>query len=664
MVDGSNRPQVGDVDDGLATSISGPLGASTPAGTAVLAETVLDRRYRLMSALTTRGPVTLWRGDDNVLTRPVAVRIVEHDQLAPGDAPPGADHEQAARRLLAAAINSGRLVHPGAASTYDATTTTSGSRRISYVVSEWVDGRTLRQLTAQGPLRPEQAGAVVLAAARVIAAAHERGIHHGDLNPGDVIVSSHGTVKIIDLEIGGVLAQLERAGRPSSNGDHAAAPEAGEASDPEATQVSGALGPDGPAEAAASDLRALGGLLYAGLTGHWPLGNDPSLPGAPLSGGRLRTPRQLTHTVPRDLDAITMAALGDDRAGEPITTAAELVEELESINPVDAVLDTGLMSLGDAPPNTEAMDVDSYDSTGYQSANYPSQNRYSDTTDYPGPGQDRRGGRYDDRGGRYDDRGGYQDGSRGGFDTRGGYNEQGYPPGRGGYPPSDRQGSGPGRDRGGHSTRGPGRSGSSLTRLLPWIALVVILIVIAVVAVVALNGDNGKGGQVSPTSTAPGQLAPTGDLIRPAVVDSFDPNSQGRDKTEKPGEVRNATDGDKATVWHTESYVSAQFGGLKPGVGLRFDFGQAITPSNVTVQVGPEGPVSFELRSASAQSDSIEGYQTVVSHSASASDTSGMVQLPMPSDLKPARYWVLWLTALPAADGGYRGSIAEIAFHS
>jgi serine/threonine protein kinase len=277
VVDGSNRPQAEDVDNGVTLDVPGARGSTTPAGTAVLAETVLDRRYRLLSILTTRGPVTLWRGDDNVLTRPVAVRIVEHDQLAGTDpADPhsgGSDHEQAARRLLAAAINSGRLVHPGAASTYDATTTTTGSRRISYVVSEWVDGRTLRQLTAQGALRPEQAGAVVLAAARVIAAAHERGIHHGDLNPGDVIVSSHGTVKVIDLEIGGVLAELERAGASSAELDQA---DGGDA-DPEATRVTGAADP-GAGDPAAADLRALGGLLYAGLTGHWPLGGDRGLP--------------------------------------------------------------------------------------------------------------------------------------------------------------------------------------------------------------------------------------------------------------------------------------------------------------------------------------------------------------------------------------------------
>ncbi|SNQ51438.1 Serine/threonine protein kinase [Frankia canadensis] len=641
MVDGSNRPQAEDVDNGVTLDVPGARGSATPAGTAVLAETVLDRRYRLLSTLTARGPVTLWRGDDNVLARPVAVRIVEHDQLAAGGPEPdgaGSDHEQAARRLLAAAINSGRLVHPGAASTYDATTTTTGSRRISYVVSEWVDGKTLRQLTAQGALRPEQAGAVVLAAARVIAAAHERGIHHGDLNPGDVIVSSHGTVKVIDLEIGGVLAELERAGSAAHEFD------GGAGGDPEATRVTGAAG--GAGDEAAADLRALGGLLYAGLTGHWPLGGDRGLPTAPRSGGRLRTPRQVSSSVPRDLDAITMAALGDDRAGAPITTAAELVEELESISPVDAVLDTGLMSLGDSSAGAEETSVDGFDSADYLGApDYPQQGRYADTAGYPGPDS-----RYDDT--RVDrssgPRGGGPGYGRGGYDTRGSYDD-----GRGSYPPADRRPSGPGR---GHASSGP-----SLSRMLPWIALVVVVVVVAVVALITLKGDGKKnGGGASPSSSATNQVNSMGATLTPASVTAFDPPATGGDGSENDDEAANATDGKPSTVWKTQTYASADLGRLKPGVGLLLDFGHPISPSSVTVQLPGSGKTSFELRGSTTRSDTIDGYRIVVQKSG----VNGPVPVAMPSDLAPAQYWVLWLTSLPQDGGSFRGTVAEITFKS
>ncbi len=261
------------------------------------AESVLDRRYRLIGVLSSHGPVTLWRGDDTVLTRPVAVLVVEHVHDDPA-------RRKAGHSLLAAAVASGRLVHPGAASTYDASVTDTENGEVSYVITEWADGRTLRQLTQEGPLRPEQAAAVVLGAARVIAAAHERGLRHGGLRPSDVIVSIDGIVKVIDLEIGAVLASLDGTGPASVSGP----------------------------EVQAADVRALGGLLYATLTGRWPLPGDAGLPPAPYGTfGRLQSPRQLNHEVPRDLDAATIAALGGEEAGtEPITTAAELISELEA----------------------------------------------------------------------------------------------------------------------------------------------------------------------------------------------------------------------------------------------------------------------------------------------------------------------------------------------
>ncbi|MDT3444128.1 MULTISPECIES: protein kinase family protein [unclassified Pseudofrankia] len=616
MVEAGNRPQSADVDNDVTVNASSGAGAAD--GGTLLAESVLDRRYRLIGVLSSRGPVTLWRGDDTVLTRPVAVRVVEHVDDDP------ARHE-AAQSLLSAAVNSGRLVHPGAASTYDATVTTTDNGQVSYVITEWVDGRTLRQLAQEGPLRPEQASAVVLGAARVIAAAHERGLRHGGLRPGDVIVSSHGTVKVIDLEVGAVLATIDGTG-PTESEDRAGTE--------------------------AADVRALGGLLYAALTGSWPLSGDTGLPPASYGTyGRLQSPRQLNHAVPRDLDAITMAALsGDESAGEPITTATDLIAELEAVTPVEALHDTGLMTFGDEPPGTEAM-MPGYggpDGYGPDTASLPS------TAGFATPGRDDYGrGGYDDggyRGGRYQDDydDGYDRGRRGG-----GYDDNGYPPQQRGYPPA---GTGGQRPRSGQA---PVNRQQPRRRALPIIIAIVVVAILTAGIVLALqlgggDGDNTADGPISsPTATA-------GSALTPAGVISYDPLTGDPDKKENEDTVGNAIDGNPSTQWTTQSYKSAAFGGLKSGVGFRVSFAEPVHPSSVVVTVGSLGPVTFELRAGDTESLDVNNAYPVVGQQVTGQANEDVpVQIPAGTS---AKYWVLWITQLPP--DGFKASIADIKFLS
>jgi serine/threonine protein kinase len=620
VVEAGNRPQSADVDGDM--TVNAPPADGHGNGT-LLAESVLDRRYRLIGVLSSRGPVTLWRGDDTVLTRPVAVRVVEHVDDDPA-------RRDAAQSLLQAAVSSGRLVHPGAASTYDATVTNTENGQVSYVITEWVDGRTLRQLVEEQPLRPDQASAVILGAARVIAAAHERGLRHGGLRPGDVIVSGHGTVKVIDLEVGAVLAGIDGT-----------AP----------------VGAPTDADAAATDVCALGGLLYAALTGCWPLPGDTGLPPAPYGTyGRLQSPRQLNHAVPRDLDAITMAALSGEEAGtEPITTAAELIAELEAVTPVEALHATGLMTFGDEPSDTEAMT--GYDGYGPDTSNLPS------TAGFPAPDQDE----YDRYGyNDYDD----DDGYRGGYGSetqvergrgyRDGYQDEGYPPAQRGYPPAGPGGTGP---RSGGRAAAHGRSSRPSRRpLIVIIALAVVVVVVAVVLGIKLgNKGGGSGANNSPSASA---SATAGVPITPVNVTSFDPPPG--DGAENNGQVPKATDGNPATQWETEGYFAGayMFGDpKKKGVGLLFDLGKSQDVSQVVVTLGTLAPDSFEIRAGDTYDGTTQNlslYQVV----GQQQNASGTVTVNV-SPRGAHRYWVVWLTHIPqGADSKFKGSIAEIKFLS
>ena len=75
------------------------------------------------------------------------------------------------------------------------------------MVSEWVLGISLLDLLRDGPLLPERAAVVLLSVAKVIAAAHAVGVTHGDLHPGDVVITSHGLVKVLDLEMRAALGE-------------------------------------------------------------------------------------------------------------------------------------------------------------------------------------------------------------------------------------------------------------------------------------------------------------------------------------------------------------------------------------------------------------------------------------------------------------------------
>jgi hypothetical protein len=246
-----------------------------PVRTSVHPGVLLDRRYQLQQHISDRAHIQLWQGEDQVLARAVAIRLVIDD----GSHAAGED----TNRLLDAARRSGQLLHTGAASTYDATTTNADGLSLAYVVSEWVNGISLLTLLNDGPLLPNRAAAIVRSVAQVIAAAHAVGVAHGDLHPGDVIITSHGLVKVLDLE------------------------------------MRSALGQSSATERRERDVVGLGALLYASLTGRWPLGAGRDLPPAELDpSGACRSPRQLRAGVPRELDSLAMAALsvGDGPAGE------------------------------------------------------------------------------------------------------------------------------------------------------------------------------------------------------------------------------------------------------------------------------------------------------------------------------------------------------------
>ncbi|HWH02026.1 MAG TPA: protein kinase family protein, partial [Pilimelia sp.] len=234
----------------------------------------------------------VWRGIDVVLRRPVAV-VLRY---------PGGD---SAAEMLQAAVAASRVVHPNLVGVYDAI----DEEARAYVVREWVEGSSLRELVAGGPLDPVRATSVAHAVASAVASVHATDMVHGNVHPGTVLVAADGRVVLADARADGEIT-------------------------PEA------------------DIRAIGGVLYFALTGHWPHAEAgrSSLPDAVRDGGgSLAAPRQMRAGVPTYLDDLAMDLLDHKLAPPAADVLAAELARLDSPPDEQYYEDAGPLRFGAEP---------------------------------------------------------------------------------------------------------------------------------------------------------------------------------------------------------------------------------------------------------------------------------------------------------------------------
>lgn len=185
------------------------------------------------------------------------------------------------------------------------------------------------------------------------------------------------------------------------------------------------------------------------------------------------------------------------------------------------------------------------------------------------------------------------------------------------------------------------------------------LVVVAVVAIVAYTI-----GADRPASDDPGtaQAAPDTDPepVEVATASDFDPDGEG--SGENPGQVPLALDGDPSTAWRTKTYFDGPaLAPYRSGVGLLLDLGSETEVREVKATlVGSGYDVALlaapEGSSAPTTADGLEEL-------ASAQDAGGEVTLAA-DEAVTTRYLVLWLRALPAVPGGFKGGVAEVGVSS
>ncbi|ORW11373.1 serine/threonine protein kinase [Mycobacterium kyorinense] len=211
---------------------------------------LLDGRYRVAAKIATGGTSTVYRGVDERLDRPVALKVM--DARYAGD-------EQFLTRFRLEARSVARLKDPGLVAVYDQ----GLDARHPFLVMELIEGGTLRELLAErGPMPPHAVAAVLRPVLGALAVAHRAGLVHRDVKPENVLISDDGEVKIADF---GLVRAVATAGITS------ASVILGTAAYLSPEQVR-----DGKATPR-SDVYALGIVTYELLTGHTPFNGDSAL---------------------------------------------------------------------------------------------------------------------------------------------------------------------------------------------------------------------------------------------------------------------------------------------------------------------------------------------------------------------------------------------------
>ncbi|MEV4539359.1 serine/threonine-protein kinase [Asanoa sp. NPDC049518] len=258
----------------------------------------LNDRYRLERRIAIGGASEVWRGRDETLGRPVAVKVIAGDAASPDEV------------VLAEARSVAALGHPNIAEVFDiGVWSVPEGPEMRYIVMELAEGETLAKHLRAGALDWQIAVRVCAEVSAALAAAHLAGLVHRDVKPANVVLTPYG-VKVLDFGIS------ITAGSTDGHSDGAI------------VGTPAFIAPErfrGLPAAPASDMYALGVLLFLCLSGRLPF--PPLL----MSGRRVAAPPVVPPQLPvipglpAEVADICLSCLDPDPAARPSSFAAALL---------------------------------------------------------------------------------------------------------------------------------------------------------------------------------------------------------------------------------------------------------------------------------------------------------------------------------------------------
>jgi serine/threonine-protein kinase len=261
---------------------------------------VLADRYRTIRRLGSGGMATVWLAEDERLRREVAVKRLHGD----------VSEDDVVRRFQREARVGASLNHPNVVAVYDIAPDEEGV----LIVMEYVEGGTLRDEIAGGPLPADRALPILRSVAEALDHAHGHGVLHRDVKPANVLLRGDGVAKLADLGIATAAEQsrITRSGAVLGTAAYMA---------PERLE-----GADG---GAAADVYALAAVAFEALSGRKPIdGTTPLEVAQRVVNQPALDLREALPDAPVAAAEVLRRGLAKDPAERP-TSAAGLVKELE-----------------------------------------------------------------------------------------------------------------------------------------------------------------------------------------------------------------------------------------------------------------------------------------------------------------------------------------------
>jgi eukaryotic-like serine/threonine-protein kinase len=322
---------------------------------------LLGGRYELDGIVGRGGMAEVYRARDIRLDRIVAIKTLRADL---------ARDQIFQARFRREAQSAASLNHPNIVAVYDTGEDMTSGVPVPYIVMEFVDGRTVRDLLQEGHrLLPDRSLEIIDGVLRALDYSHQAGIVHRDIKPGNVMVTRNGDIKVMDFGIARAMSDAQ-------------------ATMTQTAQVIGTAQYLSPEQArgervdSRSDLYSAGCLLYELLTGRPPFTGDSPVA---IAYQHVREnpipPSRVDPDVPPWADAIVLKAMAKSPA-DRYQTAADMRADLQraaSGLPISAAVPRA-----DPFPPTQRMGPDTMMATGRTSQIPPVQ------YDYSGAGRGRR----------------------------------------------------------------------------------------------------------------------------------------------------------------------------------------------------------------------------------------------------------------------------------